>query len=129
MGNRIGKALVFVVVALVFIPTIMQSFSGLSGPITRDDAIEVSRNSELVKKSLTDWQLINIETNFYNSSDVEWMKKSHPNGPWEKIADGHNAWEVIWWFRYPPCGSRNVIVIVDADTGVLSYDERGAIFI
>lgn len=114
--------------------TSVYSLDALGNPITREEAIEISKNSELVKEGLAAAHRFTIETNYYNSSRLEQLKKWHSdeifkNVPrdafWEeKVREGHSVWEVIWWLRYGVDG-HTVIVIVDAETGSIIHETRG----
>ena len=117
--------------------TSVYSLDALGNPITREEAIEISKNSELVKEGLAAAHRFTIETNYYNSSRLEQLKKWHSdeifkNVPrdafWEeKVPEGHSAWEVIWWLRHGVDG-HTVIVIVDAETGNIIHEAKGAGF-
>ncbi|MBX5327351.1 MAG: hypothetical protein ACQXXH_04695 [Candidatus Bathyarchaeia archaeon] len=131
--GKLEKVMVLVVIG-VFIVSSVNSLSGLGDPITREEAIEISKNSELVKEGLAVAHRFTIETNYYNSSRLEQLRKWHSdeifkNVPrdafWEeKVPEGHSVWEVIWWFRYG-VGGYNVIVIVDAETGTIIHETKG----
>ena len=121
-------------IAVVATYTYMQRPSSPS--ITREEAIEISTNSELVKEGLTIARNVTIETNYYNSSRLEQLKIWHSDDIFknvstdafweEKVPEGHSVWEVIWWFHYQTKpGGYNVIVIVDAETATIIHEEKG----
>ena len=107
------------------ITTYMQRPSIAREPITREEAIEIGTNSELVKEGLAISRSFTIETNYRNSSMVEQLKLWNSE-LYEKVPEGHSVWEVIWWltYQYPP-GGHNVIVIVDAEMATIIHEKKG----
>lgn len=135
VGMNLKKVIILLVIG-TFIVTSVNSLIALGDPISREMAIEISKNSELVKHSLAISHIFTIETNYYNSSRLEQLRKWHSdeifkNVPrdafWEeKVPEGHSAWEVIWWFRYQTKpGGYNVIIIVDAETAKIINETHG----
>jgi len=136
MNVELEKVITLLVIG-GFIVASVDSLSALGDTITREEAIEISKNSELVKEGLAVAYSFTIETNYYNHSRLEQLKKWHSdeifkNVPkdefWEeKVPKGHSAWEVIWWFRYAKgiAGGYNVIVIVDGETRIIIHQEKG----
>ena len=108
-----------------FIVTSINSLNTLGDPITREEAIEISKNSELVKEGLAISRSFTIETNYRNSSMVEQLKLWNSE-LYEKVPEGHSVWKVIWWltYQYPP-GGHNVIVIVDAEMATIIHEKKG----
>ena len=122
---------VFFVALIAVIATYayMQRPSITREPITREEAIEISANSELVKEGLAISRSFTIETNYCNSSTVEQLKLGHSE-LYDKVPEGHSVWEVIWWLRYQAVpGGYNVIVIVDANTATIIHEEKGIILL
>lgn len=137
MSISIDKAIMLLVIG-AFIVTSINSLNALGDAITREKAMEISRNSELVKEGLAIAYSFTIETNYYNSSRLEQLRKWHSdemfeNVPrdafWEEnVPEGHSVWEVIWRFRYQTKpGGYNVIIIVDAETGAILYETTGIV--
>lgn len=119
----------FVIAA--FIVTSVNSLSALGNPITREEAIEISKNSNLVKESLAVAYSFTIEANYYNSSMVEQLKTSHLREIFENVPEGHSVWQVIWWFRYSEglAAGYDIIVIIDAETGTIIHETQGIILL
>jgi len=130
------KVIILIVIGALAV-TSVYSLSALGNPITKEEAIEISKNSELVKEGLAIARGFSIETNYYNFSKLEQLRKWHSdeifkNTPkdafWEeKVPEGHTAWEVIWWFggTGAPSEGYAVIVIVDAEIGTIIHEVKG----
>lgn len=104
----------------------ISSFNAFGNPLTKEEAVEISKNSGLVKEALaTTPKSISIEANFYNSSMVEQLEKGPARDVFERVPDAHSVWEIIWYFSWG-VGGHPVIVIVDAEIGTLIYDLTGA---
>jgi len=100
----------------------------LDDPITREEAIERSKESDLVKEGLALAHASSSEANYYNSSRLEQLRIWHSNKLFENVSRedfweemvprGHTAWEIIWRFmgvNGPSAQGYDVIVIVDAE--------------
>ena len=140
-----------VIISLIigfFIVTSINSLNTLYTSITKEEAVRISKNSELVKEGLaTDGYIVSIEATFYNSSWVERMKNytipwADPDEEWvkqaskamrekyENVLEGHSIWQVTWWLRTreAPIEGYTVIVIVDAETGTIIHETKGVGF-
>ena len=107
----------------------INSLTTLGDPITKEEVIEISKNSELVKEGIATFSCFTVEANYYNSSLVEQMKKGHTREMYEKVPEGHSIWKVIWAFTYGGLMvGYTVIVIVDFETGTLIHETKGAGF-
>lgn len=136
MNLSLEKVLILIALGALTV-TSAYALNALGTPITREEAIEISKNSELVNEGLAIARGFTIETHYYNSSGLEQLRKWHSdeifkNTPkdafWEeKVPEGHTAWEVIWWFSGPGAPSEGyaVIVIVDANMGTIIYQVEG----
>jgi hypothetical protein len=100
--------------------------SNVKGPVTEEEAVEISKNSKLVQEGLTRSSKFTVETDYYNSSRVEQLKGGPDGAEFEKTPEGHSVWQVIWWLFYQTKpGGYDIIVIVDAETGKLLHEETG----
>lgn len=119
------KVIIAIVIGVLTI-TSAYSLNALGNYITREEAIDISKNSGLVKEGLRLSLSFTIETHYYNSSMLDQLRNSH-NVFWKKVPEGHTAWEVIWWFGGigAPSEGYPAIVIVDADTGTIIHEEKG----
>jgi hypothetical protein len=125
MNINLEKLIILLIIG-VFIVTSVNSLNALGNPITKEEAIEISKNSELVKEGIGVALKFTVEANYYNSSMVEQLKIGHSGEMYEKVPEGHSIWEVIWWFTYKEKpGAYDVIVVVDAETGTITYETKG----
>lgn len=121
------KMLVLLVIC-VFLAACAYSLPSIGSPITRDEAIETSKTSPLVKWSFGNAIGPQVEANYCNSSRVEWQKQWVNKDFYEGIPEGHGAWEIIWWFDYKEKpGGFDVIVVIDAETGVIAHEDFGVV--
>jgi hypothetical protein len=96
-----------------------------SGPITEQEATEISKRSELVRENLSvpSHIFVAVNTDYYNFSMIErmkeWLLKEMPyyaEDSWLfKVPRGHDVWEVGWYMSEGPTVF-SVGVIVDAQT-------------
>lgn len=129
MNVELEKVIILLVIG-AFVVTSANSLVGLDDSITRAEAVEISKNSNLVKEGLAIAYRFAIETNYYNSSMVEQLKLGHNREIYEKVPKGHSVWQVVWWFRYKEgmATGYTVIVIVDAETGTIIHEEKGILY-
>jgi len=128
MNINLEKVVILIVIGAFIVTSVnsLNSLNGLGSPITSEEAIEISKNSELVKEGVAIAQSFTIGTTYYNSSMVGQLKEGHNGEAYEKIPEGHSVWQVVWWFSYQTKpGGYVVIVIVDAETGILTYETKG----
>jgi hypothetical protein len=103
--------------------TSLSSLSTLGRPISKEEAIEISRQSELVRKGLADTHGFEVEATYYNSSMVEKLKAGHLREIFQKVPEGHSVWNV-GWTAHKTLYSSTIQVVVDAETAAI-VDERG----
>jgi len=126
--EKTEKVIILTVIG-VFILSSINSLSALGNPVTREEAIEISKKSELVKEGMATHGYFGIgEVGYYNSSWVEQMKKGHARETYEKVPEGHGIWQVIWTFGNGIMRGYTVIVIVDAETGAIIHETKGVGF-
>lgn len=114
-------------VILALIVTSINSLSTLGNSITKEEAIEVSKKSELVKEGLAIAYSFEVESNYYNSSMVERMKRGHLGEIFRMVPEGHSVWEVIWCV-YEGVGGYVIGVIINAESGVIIHETKGVRF-
>jgi len=130
-----------IIIALAVVSFAFTSVSLLSireVPLTREEAIEISKGSSLVKEGLAIAYSISVEANYYNSQRIEQLREWHQeeifeNVPkdefWEeKVPKGHSVWEIIWYIG-TGIGGYNIGVIVDAEVGVIITEVKGIVFL
>jgi len=134
---NVEKIIIILVIFSFFLTSI--NVLGIQGNLlTREEAIEISKNSSLVQEGIAKTYYATIETHHYNSQRIEELKEWHSdeifeNVPkdafWEeKVPEGHSVWEVIWYFS-EGVGGYMVGVIVDAEVGAIINELRGLTFL
>lgn len=135
MTIKLEKTIILLIIA-AFITTSVSSLSSIPEPSTKEGAIEISKEAKLVKEGLANAYISSTETNYYNYSMIERIKRLHsdpifknvPKGAFweEKVLEGHSVWEVTWWFRNErEIWGHSAIVIVDSETGAIIQEEMG----
>jgi hypothetical protein len=133
MKVTVEKILILFVIG-VFIVTSASVLSEAFVPITREQAIGISRKSELVREGLAIAKSHTIESNYYNSSRLKQLAELHTtpifmdvprDSFWERrIPEGHTAWEIIWLFD-EGIGGHSVIVVIDAERAITVIESMG----
>ena len=121
------KVIILTVIG-VFVLSSVSSLSAFGNPITRQEAIEISKNSDLVKEGLAIAHSFSVDATYYNSSMVEQLKLGHNREIFENVPEGHGAWEVVWGINRGG-GGYLIIVIVDAETGTVIHETKGVEFV
>ena len=70
---KLEKAIILSLVAVLFLTSIYSLTPPL--PVIKEEAIEVSKTSELVREGLAIACSLTIETRYYNTSRLEELKK------------------------------------------------------
>ena len=64
--------------------------------------------------------------------DEEWVKRASKamRDKYENIPEGHSVWQVTWWLRTREASIEGytIIVIVDAETGIIINETKGVGF-
>lgn len=110
------KATVLLIVEIlivvgIFVPICPNILNAFISPLTKEEAIEISKNTKLFKEGTELSTNFACNVYFHNSTEAE----------------GQDAWEVTWifWYKEVP-GGYDIIVIVDAETGIIIREEKGA---
>jgi hypothetical protein len=129
MSASIEKAIILLTIA-VLSATCIYSVRVLEGRITEEEAIEISKSSEVVKEGMASHGYFSFEATYYNLSWVEKMKKGHNRNFCEKVPEGHGIWEVDWTFTVSKeCFIGYItIIIVDAEWGIILHETKGVSF-
>jgi hypothetical protein len=100
------------------------------GPVSREEATEISWSAHLVVDGLASSTKHVIESiDYYNASMVERLNKIHGDGIYADVPQGHDIWEVLWAFVKGVEGTYLVIVIIDVQTGFIVHEEMGGFFL
>lgn len=115
-------------VAVVFVASSFYALSGAGGPMTKEEAIAMSRRSSYVRRLLSESSRFSVYATYYNSSEVERLE-AHIDS-FKLVTDGHSVWEVYWTFRHL-WGHYSIThgVVVDAETGEIIADRLGIILL
>ena len=119
-------AVTLVIVSFVFTSVITLSIE--EAPITREEAIEISKGSNRVKEGLAIAFGSGVEATYYNSSMVEQLKLGHNREIYEKVLKGHSIWQITWYIG-TGIGGYTIGVIVDAEVGVIITEIEGNVFL
>jgi len=95
--------------------------------ITREEAIEISRNTELVQSM---WHLIEdadwytLEADYLNNTRINELKEQNPQF-FEFLPDVHGVWLVEWEIGPSKWGPATIIVIhyIDEKTGEILHED------
>lgn len=120
-----------IIVTLVIVSFSFTSLSLLSipeVPLTREEAIEISKGSSLVQEGLAIAYGTSIEALYHNSTEVEQKKEGPSRYLYENVPEGHSVWEIRWYIG-TGIGGYVIGVIVDAEVGVIITEVKGAIFL
>jgi len=120
-----------ILVTLVIVSFVFTSVTILSieeAPITREEAIEISKGSSRVKEGLAIAFGSGVEATYYNSSMVEQLKLRHNREIYEKVPKGHSIWQITWYIG-TGIGGYTIGVIVDAEIGVIITEIEGNVFL
>ena len=116
---------ILVIVSFAF--TSINLISAQGGPITREEAIEISRNSQLVQSLLENADRYTLEVSYLNRTQVNKMRE---NLRWfrECCSENRSVWIVSWYIH--PIGARSGFAysvghVIDGETGEI-LDEGAA---
>ena len=97
------------------------------GSITREEAIEISRNTELVQGL---WHLVEdadwytVEADYLNETCINELKEQNPQY-YEFLPGDHCAWHVEWEIASSKWGAGIIIIhhFIDAETGEILHED------
>lgn len=102
-----------------------------SGNVTKEEAIEISRNSPTMQKYMenaTRYSL--VEAEHLNVTTVKSMKESKPKY-YGNLPDDHGVWKIVWGFRLKPYGIdyTELYHYIDEETGEILQELRGILYV
>jgi hypothetical protein len=122
------------------IPMIMMTtmfFMGLNAfiplhfsTITREEAIEISRNTSAVQEFLEDATTYWVNATYLDEEEImlwkEWRPELFGNFP-----SDHGVWEIMWTIRLKPSGisQTSLYHYIDEETGEIILELRGVLFV
>lgn len=98
------------------------------GPVTEEQAKEISAFAELVKKCRGFFNYFSEDgAEFHDASWVALVKTGHAGDHYKDVPDGHSIYLVFWSFADSASSADTcvVIVTVDADTGAIVHERYG----
>ncbi len=123
MSAKVEKIIVaslLVIFAVAFGSTlIMKGFS-----LTKEEAIEISRNSETVQKEMEYADRYNLEVHYLNSTQVDEIRDQYPLLR-EQYPEHRGIWRVIWYIHNENDQSASAIAIshvIDEETGEIFHE-------
>lgn len=126
MNISLEKFAVLLIIS-VFAVCVAGSLDTLNSPITKEEAIEISKSANAFREACTVAHYYAVGAIYINSSQVELLKQSWQRETLEKVLEGHGAWEIEWCFSYNARPVDFAVgVIFDAGTGLIAFDAKGA---
>jgi hypothetical protein len=129
---NLEKATVLLIIEMLvaiglFVPTCPNLLITFSNPMRKEEAIEISKNAKLFKEGIAVTLRYSSYAYFYNSTMVDRLKHGHNRLLYQEVPQGHSIWEVEWTFLYQEKpGGYIILIIVDAETGIITHQVMGA---
>lgn len=94
------------------------------GFITREEAIEISRGTELVQSSLEKADNYHFEARYLNQTHVN---KAREEGPWlqKYYPKDASLWVITWYIHHkgdPSAAAHVISHVIDAETGQIFHE-------
>ena len=119
--ERIVVAFVIVSFALTSMIVLVES----GNPLSREEAIEISRNTELVQKRMEEADRYTFEIRHFNQTQIEKIVEQYPYRR-EWYPEDHGAWDITWYFHPEGAASAVARVVshtIDDETGEILFEE------
>jgi len=111
-----------VIVSFAF--TSINIFAVQGGSLTREEAIEISRNSGLVREFLENADGYTLEVHHMNRTQIDRLIEEYPRRR-EWYPDDHGVWDVTWYIHpvdAPSAFAYVVTHIIDEETGEITHE-------
>jgi len=119
-----AEKVITTLVVLSFTLTLMSTFIVAGNSLTKEEAIEISRNSQLVQSLLEDADRYTLEVHYLNQTQVNEAREEYP---WlqEFYPKDRSVWTVTWYIH--PMGATSAFAyvvshIIDAETGQILHE-------
>jgi len=90
-------------------------------PLTREEALEISRNTTIVQTALNEGKgMLAIEANHWSAAHIRSLKRKYPGDVYEKLPYDHGVWRVCWDITPP---GYQILHFVDELTGEILYEK------
>jgi len=110
-----------VIVSFAFTSLTMLVVRGNS--LTREEAIEISRNTPIVQEALNNPYTMSgmmiIDANYWNATYIRSLKEKLP-GVYKELPDDHGVWRVCWDITPP---GYQILHFIDKLTSQILYEE------
>ena len=111
----------------MFIVSSLISLTVSNHPVTEEEAIEISKRSDLVREMFTHSLRSNtLGAEYYNFSHIQQRRawnRDHGEGSWEfRVPEGHGAWEVGWRFLEEGGRYYAISTVIVAETGKIIHE-------
>ncbi len=104
----------------------LRNFISALGPVTREGAIHLSRNTPSVQEFLEDATTHWVNATYSDEELVRLWKEGNPER-FSNLPDDHGVWEIVWTIRLKPSGisQTSLYHYVDEETGEILVELRG----
>ena len=102
-----------------------------SGSVTKEEAIETSRNSPTMQKYIENaTRYFLLEAEHLNVTTVKSMKENNPRY-YGNLPDDHGVWKIVWGFLLRPYGIdyTELYHYIHEETGEILQELRGIIYL
>lgn len=119
MKANAESTLVFVVL-VSFVLTPINMFVVQGGSLTREEAIEISRNALIVQEALSKNKgTMLIEADYWSIDYISVEREKGPGDIMEKLPDDHGVWRVRWINDAP---GYHILHFIDELSGQVLYE-------
>jgi len=122
MRTNLEKLIVIFIVS-VFALTSITILIVQDNSLTREEAIEISRNTPIVQEALnnphTRSEMMIIEADYWNATYIRLSKERQPNVDWSFLPDDHGVWRIHWDITPP---GYQILHFTDELTGQILYE-------
>jgi hypothetical protein len=116
--NAEGILSILIITAFILTSIIVYATGGNS--LTREEAIEISRNATIVQTALNEGKgMLAIEANHWTAAYIRSLEGKYPGDVYEKLPQGHGVWRVCWDITPP---GYQILHFIDELTGEILYE-------
>jgi hypothetical protein len=118
--NVNAEKVIVVLVVASFALTSMSTLITAGNPLTKEEAIEISRNTAIVQQALdeTGGEMI-VEAEYWSAEYINSLMGKYPSDVTEDLPNDHGVWRVHW-VNYAP-GYR-ILHFIDELTGKVLHE-------
>lgn len=120
MMNVNAEKVIVSLVVLSFALTSINTLIAAGNPITREEAIEISRNTPIVQQALSEaGGRVIVEADYWSTEYINSLRGKYPSDVTEKLPNDRGAWRVRWNNDAP---GYHILHFVDELTGQILYE-------